>query len=473
MKRPHLFYPLAISVLIFSNNSFATNYPTGFPPSSFANNITVRGVEYTAIGYDYSDILEYGQEFQNCVFDAATGYLHVIDNNNDDQGGDVGFTDQILTIDPANGTVLSAFNLPLATDYSFCLTIGKNNNLFFAERNGTPIYEITTAGTVVDQHNIDTIPPSDWPGVQRDGIGFNPNTNTYYITEGNFSRVTLDATGSFIKHESYDTITQDCLAPRGIVYEANNNSLLIIDDSSDQVYEFGLDGAFIAGGGESTRTVEMPEDITHANGIAFDPATGRIFITGMRWRTEDPVKRAKLVVLTPVDPVVPVVTGDMDGNGVININDYYELISCRNKLAEACPGADINGDGVVTLADARILILSCDRPRCATQECFSFNQESPTLDVSHQMTQIAPQSFLKYTAGPDHSTSIFFDLHLDDSLFANVGPVPVGGSSGFIALPAQVGNHDIGLVDVVCPTDLGSCIDGTVSSWGGTVCITP
>ena len=467
---------VVFGVLVALSANAETTYPTAAPPSSSAGGIVVRGQEYTAVGYDYSSILEDGQGFENCVFDPTNGYLYVIDNNNEDQGGSLGYADQILTIDPADGRALSAFNLPNEDGslYSFCLTLGGGGDLIFAERGHTPIYEITPAGTVVGEYSIDIeTPPAPWPGVQRDGMAYNPNTDTYYITEGNFSRVTRDAEGNFIKHESYETKPYDCNAPRGMVYEANNNSLLIIDDSTDRIYEFGLDGSYIAGGDGETRTVEMPEDIVSANGIAFDPATGRIFITGRRWRSSDPVYRAKLVVLTPVIPIIPEVTGDLDGNGAVNFDDYGELVLCRNQPASCNPEADLDGDGSITVSDARKLILSCDRVICATQECFSFSAADPPLNVSREMTQVSSQSFFDYTAGPDHSTSVFFDLYLDGALFAHVGPVPVSGSSGPIALPANVGDHTVELRNVTCPPGVGSCVDGSVDSWGGTVCITP
>jgi len=448
-------------------------YPTDPPPSSSADDITVRGLQYTAVGYDYSSILEDGQEFENCVFNPADGYIYVIDNNNMDQGGDTGFKDQILVIDPEDGTILNGFNLPNpdGDTHSYCLTIGDTGNLFFRERGHTDIYEITTDGAVLGSYSIDTTPAAPWPGVQQDGIGYNPNTDTYYITESNFSRVTRDSDGHFIKHESYETRPYGCWYPHGIVYDAINNTLLIIDNSTDQIYEFGLDGTFIAGGADETRTVDMPEYFDRARGIAFDPATARIFLSGTDTYAQH--NRAIITVLTPVDPLIPEVSGDVDGNSAVNRDDIFEIINCLYQPVATCPKADIDGDGRITVLDARKVVLLCDRPYCATEECFSFQNESPPLDVSRQMTQVSVQSFFEYTAGADHSTSVSFDLFLDGSLFAKVGPVPIGGSSGPIALPADVGSHLFELRNVACPEGVGSCIDGTVDSWGGTVCISP
>ena len=476
MRRKSLLFSFAFLIVsgmfIVCSIHAQTTFPTPAPPSTSAGGIIVRGQEYTAVGYDYSSILETGQGFQNCVFDPSTGYLYVIDNNNADQGGDVGYTDQIMAIDPADGRILSGFNLPNAAGslYSYCLTMGGNGHLLFAERGGSPIYEITTGGTVAGEFAIEAIPPASWPGVQRDGMAYNPNTNTYYITEGNFSRVTRDTDGNFIRYESYDTKSYGCIFPKGIVYEANNNTLLIIDDSSDQVWEFGLDGTYIAGGGSETRSLNMPEYFNQPNGIAFDSATGRIFLTGRDTRDQG---RAICTVLTPVEPIIPEITADLDHNSAVNFDDYTILMECRNQPASCNPEADLDEDGRITVLDARKLILSCDRRRCATQECFSFSNDAPSLDISRQMTQVSVQSFFEYTAGPDHSTSITFDLYLDGSLFAHVGPVPVGGTSGPIALPAQVGVRTVELRNVACSPGVGSCYDGTVSSWGGTVCITP
>ena len=63
-----------------------------------------------------------------------------------------------------------------------------------------------------------------------------------------------------------------------------------------------------------------------------------------------------------------VIRGDLDNDGDIDQKDLNILLTYRNQPASACPECDIDGDGVITVLDARKLVLMCTRPRCATEE---------------------------------------------------------------------------------------------------------
>ncbi len=64
------------------------------------------------------------------------------------------------------------------------------------------------------------------------------------------------------------------------------------------------------------------------------------------------------------DSIIP---GDLDKDGDVDQNDLNILLTYRNKPASACPGCDLDGDGMITVLDARKLVLLCTRPRCATE----------------------------------------------------------------------------------------------------------
>jgi hypothetical protein len=69
-----------------------------------------------------------------------------------------------------------------------------------------------------------------------------------------------------------------------------------------------------------------------------------------------------LIVATP-----SIIPGDLDNDGDVDQNDLNILLSYRNKPASSCPKCDLDGDGMITVLDARKLVLLCTRPRCATE----------------------------------------------------------------------------------------------------------
>ena len=63
---------------------------------------------------------------------------------------------------------------------------------------------------------------------------------------------------------------------------------------------------------------------------------------------------------------VPFVVGpcDIDGNGIIDRNDINAIFAARNTPAAAGDRRDADGDGLITVNDARICALRCRNPRC-------------------------------------------------------------------------------------------------------------
>ena len=56
--------------------------------------------------------------------------------------------------------------------------------------------------------------------------------------------------------------------------------------------------------------------------------------------------------------------GDLDQNGIVDRDDIDVIKTYRNQPATACPECDIDGDGTITVLDARKLVRLCTCSRC-------------------------------------------------------------------------------------------------------------
>lgn len=70
----------------------------------------------------------------------------------------------------------------------------------------------------------------------------------------------------------------------------------------------------------------------------------------------------------PDECEIIVIPGDLDADGDVDRNDMQIILTARNQPASgANDPKDINGDGTITVRDARALRALCTRPRCSTQ----------------------------------------------------------------------------------------------------------
>ena len=85
------------------------------------------------------------------------------------------------------------------------------------------------------------------------------------------------------------------------------------------------------------------------------------------------------------------ITGDLDGDGDVDRDDLTILLADRNKsVADSACGAacDLDGDGMITVLDARKMVLQCTLPRCAI---VSHENQPPVADAGEDITLALPE----------------------------------------------------------------------------------
>ena len=68
--------------------------------------------------------------------------------------------------------------------------------------------------------------------------------------------------------------------------------------------------------------------------------------------------------LRPCLTVYYTLEGDLDKNGIVDRDDVNIIKSYRNQPSAICPNCDIDGDGTITIRDARKLVKMCTCTRC-------------------------------------------------------------------------------------------------------------
>jgi Dockerin type I domain len=95
---------------------------------------------------------------------------------------------------------------------------------------------------------------------------------------------------------------------------------------------------------------------------AVDPH-GRVTAMGAG-ATNITIQYGGQIVIVPI--VVPAgVRGDINGDGVVNMDDVNLLLTALNTTATGSYDArDLNGDGKIDVLDARIIVTLCSKARC-------------------------------------------------------------------------------------------------------------
>jgi hypothetical protein len=74
-----------------------------------------------------------------------------------------------------------------------------------------------------------------------------------------------------------------------------------------------------------------------------------------------------IVIREPASPPEPI-DGDLDADGDVDRDDVMIVFVARGTTADGPDDPrDVDGDGLITVGDGRLLVLKCTRPRCATE----------------------------------------------------------------------------------------------------------
>jgi len=139
----------------------------------------------------------------------------------------------------------------------------------------------------------------------------------------------------------------------------------VIDSDAKQIGQKIVQGPFPAGVGTSVWIDWTPSGVPlYDIYVVIDPEidTTDSKIGSVLESDEDNNKAH-----TVIEGIFQKIPGDLDNDNDIDQNDLNILLTYRNQPASACPECDIDGDGIITVLDARKLVLMCTRPRCATE----------------------------------------------------------------------------------------------------------
>jgi hypothetical protein len=73
-----------------------------------------------------------------------------------------------------------------------------------------------------------------------------------------------------------------------------------------------------------------------------------------------------VALMTPVSSFA--VVGDQDGDGDVDQSDIDTILAARNTPADPNDPRDLDGDGMITVLDARIAAACCTRDLCVVED---------------------------------------------------------------------------------------------------------
>jgi uncharacterized repeat protein (TIGR01451 family) len=256
------------------------------------------------------------------------------------------YSGNILTNDV--GSLLAVVTVTgSSTCSSFACSINTAHGLVYVQTNGTFRYE--------------------------PNLGYYGADSFTYTARDSFSQTTSSATVGFIIQPPVPSALNDSgitsvnrvlsSSSPGLLQSVNNGSILANDTGLGlALYSATGSGAACSGFPCTVSTSHGSVVIQSGGSYVYTPAKGYSGVDSFTYVAKDSANQTAgaRVDLT----VIPILECDIDGDGLINIDDINLIFAARGQSATVGDPRDLDGDRLITVNDARGCVLRCDNPVC-------------------------------------------------------------------------------------------------------------
>lgn len=239
----------------------------------------------------------------------------------------------IYKFDPSDGSVIWSTPNPAGLSDQRGVLVDSNNNIWVVNKNSNNVTKFRGS----DGAFLATVPVGNQPYTYSDATGL----SFISVSDSGFWRVTHDGGSPGVVWDRLVWNTE----PQA--FEPPTSSIVVEARASDSAAALpGLAFTPVPNGGPALLTGRFIE--VRATLSAADDGTS-------------PVLSDLFIFAEPTEQAC-----DLDGDDDVDRNDIKAIFALRNTPADV-PGEppDIDGDGMITIFDARLCVLQCDFDKCA------------------------------------------------------------------------------------------------------------
>jgi 2',3'-cyclic-nucleotide 2'-phosphodiesterase (5'-nucleotidase family) len=185
----------------------------------------------------------------------------------------------------------------------------------------------------------------------------------------------------------------------------NTNIDAAVGETTDQGTLDRINPISLVQEGSQTGNAVFADDGSEQDALAeylFANYSTQPFDQGDTGRSED--ARIQSLAFREDSVPTPPIAGDADGNGVVEPNDVRALRSFLRQPASSCPACDLDGDGIISIRDARLLVLSLPISATVTSGAddgpgtlrAALRDGATQISIEPYVSQIVVQSPLQY-----------------------------------------------------------------------------